>query len=413
MKRISTLFIALTLMLFGVTSAFAHSGGPLDNLAGNPPDNNNCTLCHSTFPVNSGSGTLSLTGLPANYTPGNTYTISVNLADPVAARWGFEVTSLDAGNNQAGAFVVTDPVNTQLSDNTGSSADFLKHTSTGTYVGSASSASWSFDWTAPASGDVTFYFAGNAANSNGFTTGDYIYTSTESSSAQTFPSFNVSLTYVSGSPVPAGGGNLTFDVYLLNASGQAQDFDAWLASEYEGGAPTTLVLRSFTNYQAGWAINRPGMFFPVSGAWAGGNYEFFARCGNEPNTVWAEDGFPFVKSGTGLAEFVPTVPENVPEIFGEPEPTVHAVVHDFALRGNYPNPFNPTTTISYSLTTHDYVALTVYDLSGRLIATLVDGYRDAGHHDVSFDASGLASGMYLYRLNSHGQTQSGKMMLLK
>ena len=84
-----------------------------------------------------------------------------------------------------------------------------------------------------------------------------------------------------------------------------------------------------------------------------------------------------------------------------------------ALEANYPNPFNPVTTIEYSLTNAEQVALKVYDLTGRLVATVLDGVQPAGTYSVTFDAQGLASGMYLYRLESASTTITRKMVLLK
>ncbi|MFH1735110.1 MAG: T9SS type A sorting domain-containing protein [bacterium] len=228
------------------------------------------------------------------------------------------------------------------------------------------------------------------------------------------PAFVVNLTYVSGSPVPAGGGNLNFDVYILNDSGQSQDYDAWLASEYEGGAPTTLVMRSFVNYQAGWAINRPGMFYPVPGGWAAGNYTLNARVGYEPGTVWNEDGFAWIKSGVSDGTpFQPYAVDGAPNPFDVIETNGMAVASEFALNGAYPNPFNPTTTINYSLANAEVVNLSVFDISGREVATLVNGYRNAGAHDVVFDASQLASGIYVTKLTAGSNVVTAKLVLLK
>ncbi len=81
--------------------------------------------------------------------------------------------------------------------------------------------------------------------------------------------------------------------------------------------------------------------------------------------------------------------------------------------GNYPNPFNPTTTISYELSATAYVTLKVYDALGREVATLVNETQNSGIHSVTFDASRLASGVYFYRLVAPGISQVKKMLLTK
>jgi len=79
-----------------------------------------------------------------------------------------------------------------------------------------------------------------------------------------------------------------------------------------------------------------------------------------------------------------------------------------------PNPFNPTTTIRFDLVERRNVELIVYDVSGRKVTTLIDGSpMDAGKHDVVFEGSGLASGLYFYRLNVNGTVKTGKMVLVK
>ena len=80
---------------------------------------------------------------------------------------------------------------------------------------------------------------------------------------------------------------------------------------------------------------------------------------------------------------------------------------------NYPNPFNPQTTIRFELDSPGNVKLTVHDVTGRWVATLVDGHRDAGKHEVRFDASRLSSGAYLYRLESGARTINRVMMLTR
>jgi len=85
----------------------------------------------------------------------------------------------------------------------------------------------------------------------------------------------------------------------------------------------------------------------------------------------------------------------------------------FVLEANYPNPFNPTTTLAFSLPSSQPVTLTVYDLTGRVVATLVDGLLSAGSHTVTFRADHLPSGTYLYRLDAGPFSQTRRLTLLK
>ena len=89
------------------------------------------------------------------------------------------------------------------------------------------------------------------------------------------------------------------------------------------------------------------------------------------------------------------------------------VASSFALKRNYPNPFNPSTTIEYSLGLAGPTKLMIYDVLGREIATLVNEYRPAGVHKVMWNASGLPSGVYFYRLESSDFNRTQKMILMK
>jgi hypothetical protein len=89
------------------------------------------------------------------------------------------------------------------------------------------------------------------------------------------------------------------------------------------------------------------------------------------------------------------------------------ITNNFDLEQNYPNPFNPSTTINYSISERSLVALKVYDVLGNEVASLVNTTQEAGKHSVKFDASKLASGLYVYTLNAGDFTSSKKMMLLK
>jgi len=80
---------------------------------------------------------------------------------------------------------------------------------------------------------------------------------------------------------------------------------------------------------------------------------------------------------------------------------------------NYPNPFNPTTTIHYQLPENGFVTIKVYDLLGKEVATLVNENKNAGYYNVNFNAGKLTSGIYIYTINSGKYSQSMKMLLMK
>ena len=114
------------------------------------------------------------------------------------------------------------------------------------------------------------------------------------------------------------------------------------------------------------------------------------------------------------------------DVFGEAPLTVgtanvsmqDAVPSEVNLAQNYPNPFNPTTRIDYSVVSDGHVTLNVYDITGRLISTLVDGYVDAGYHSVMWDGiddSGkmVAAGIYFYSLQNETSSMTRKMVYMK
>ncbi|MGD8307275.1 MAG: T9SS type A sorting domain-containing protein, partial [Ignavibacteria bacterium] len=89
------------------------------------------------------------------------------------------------------------------------------------------------------------------------------------------------------------------------------------------------------------------------------------------------------------------------------QPTFHYLYQ------NYPNPFNPTTMISYQLANQEYVILKIFDILGNEIETLVNEYKNAGVHEIGFDASNLSSGIYLAKIDAGSFHESKKMLLLK
>jgi hypothetical protein len=93
--------------------------------------------------------------------------------------------------------------------------------------------------------------------------------------------------------------------------------------------------------------------------------------------------------------------------------TTQAVPDRYTLFQNYPNPFNPATTIRFDVQQAGHVQVQVFDVRGRLVETLVDGERPAGHYTVTWNAASAPSGVYLYRLQAGRHTEIKEMVLLR
>jgi len=91
----------------------------------------------------------------------------------------------------------------------------------------------------------------------------------------------------------------------------------------------------------------------------------------------------------------------------------YTIPQEFILNQNYPNPFNPETTIEYSLPASAYVIITIYDIKGRRIKTLVDEFQNSGKHSIQFRAENLPTGKYFYQLNAGGNIFTKSMLLIK
>ncbi len=195
---------ALLFYLFACACGWllAFSTGPLPARTGDFGEPN-CTACHTGSPINVTGGSLAVSGVPAQYNPGQTYPISVTISKSGQKRWGFELSVRVVSNGtQAGTLTITDPLNTQIK--TQDNIQYIEHTQAGTHLGS-SQGSWTFNWTAPATavGSIRFSAAGNAANGDGTNQGDYIYTTT----ATTVP--NATTITALFSQIAVGGGYTT------------------------------------------------------------------------------------------------------------------------------------------------------------------------------------------------------------
>ena len=204
----------------GTRRVHAFSAGPPAGYTGAPQEEPEaCAECH--VPPDAGTGKISITA-PQTYVPGRTYPITVTHtnADPTRLRWGFELTVLDnASDEKAGELQNPDGL-TQVLNNAGpnSARQYVEHTAAGTFIGQQNGASWTFNWTAPATdvGPVTFYAAGNQANNDGNTSGDYVYkTFVASAPASTTPDFVPGVSPASHSVTPGASAQYTVTVTPL------------------------------------------------------------------------------------------------------------------------------------------------------------------------------------------------------
>jgi len=120
--------------------------------------------------------------------------------------------------------------------------------------------------------------------------------------------------------------------------------------------------------------------------------------------VWATDGQDTAEAMNGEGYFRMDIPESAEDLLGMP--------HDFSLSA-YPNPFNPTTTLSFTLDAPQEVSLALYDVQGRLAQQLLNELRNAGTHSVTLNGSALPSGIYFARLNAGAQSRAAKLVLMK
>ena len=107
---------------------------------------------------------------------------------------------------------------------------------------------------------------------------------------------------------------------------------------------------------------------------------------------------------------IPRLEEDAMEVLQSLAETLPEV---FALSSNYPNPFNPTTTLPFALPESSEVTIAVYDVTGRRVALLVSGLMAAGHHEVQWRADNLPSGMYLVRMQAGSFSEVRRMTLIK
>jgi len=232
-RRLLLFILAIFGGLLGLPlrAALGYSTGPPAAHAGAPGETS-CIACHYSYALNGGSGTLLLSGLPLAYQPGQEVDLTITLTHAGQRRFGLQLTAVDDAGRQAGQLMVVSPLRTQLLSGVveGKSRLYLEHTQTGSLPNQIGQNVWLCKWIAPplSTGRVTFYLAGNAANGNYTTTGDYIYTRAFTSYPANAPVTLASLSAASFTAAP------------LAAESIVAAFGANLAADVQTATTTTL-----------------------------------------------------------------------------------------------------------------------------------------------------------------------------
>jgi hypothetical protein len=218
-----------------------------------------------------------------------------------------------------------------------------------------------------------------------------------------------------GAPIviPVGGGSFDFNILIENFTGSAQTTDMWTLIFAPNNAVVgpTLLINGLTlppNFSGDRDRNQVVPAFAPAGT-----YTYRGYIGDYPWVVDDLSFFTFEKLG-GAGDYLGSANDWI--CSGEPfdgEFISSALPEKYALHPAHPNPFNAVTTLCYDLPEAEIVSLVIYDVLGREVVRLCDSYQVAGEYNVSFDGSGLASGIYFAQLQAGGFNQVKKIVLMK
>ncbi|MBD3168926.1 MAG: T9SS type A sorting domain-containing protein [candidate division Zixibacteria bacterium] len=226
----------------------------------------------------------------------------------------------------------------------------------------------------------------------------------------TIPSSDVVVTMVPNNPpvTVARGGYFTYTGILENTTDDYQLTDVWVMLGLPGGAqygPVQQFNNVWLNPGQTITVNNVRQDVPVYAPL--GTYDYISYCGDYPSSKIDSSSFEF------------TVTNNVGgdaddwNLSGWDMPGDEIVPEVTSLIGSYPNPFNARTNISFEIANAGDVKVEIYNMLGQKMETVLDEYRSAGRHDVSWDASSYSSGVYLYKLTAEGKAFTGRMTLVK
>ena len=225
---------------------------------------------------------------------------------------------------------------------------------------------------------------------------------------------SVSLTPV-GLPIqiPASGGQFAFNIEVANNETGPVTFQVWTMATLPLGSTYGPIINTFVTMNGLSSGDRDRTQAVPANA-PSGNYTYDAYVGIFPTSPWDEDHFEFSKSVTDNGGSIVNEWLNWGENFGDEiiEPAEIIPVSEVCMSA-FPNPFNPTTTLSYTLPEAGNVILSVFDVNGREVSVLVDGMKQAGSNSITLDAGNLTSGVYFACLKFGTFTETRKILLMK
>ncbi len=228
------------------------------------------------------------------------------------------------------------------------------------------------------------------------------------------PATGLTLTLTPHNPpivIPSGGGSFFMDATIENLNTDPVSFDAWTMVLLPNGVPygplierTGLVIPPGATIMRTLSQNVPAPAPP-------GNYSYQGHVMTLPDSIVITDSFPFTKlAGEGAPNH-----NQGWACYGWDDEKSHITNHKSKITNLAvsPNPFNPMTEISFILDNPGNVSLTVYDVSGREVVTLAQGWMSSGMHSAVFDGTELSSGVYLASLRAAGTQETMKLLLVK
>lgn len=215
--------------------------------------------------------------------------------------------------------------------------------------------------------------------------------------------------------IPASGGQFQYDRVIQNTGTTNRTINVYTAFIRPNGTLLRANNEMGLNLPAGGQIQNLNLIQSIPSGFSAGEYSYIVLALNAVGrTILAMDYFTFVKSGTLDNGAGDKDPRDLSSIdMDSPQNPIDYSPAEFTLSQPFPNPFNPQTTLSYYLNEPGNVSLVVYDLQGREVANLTDGWKNSGYYEVEFDGSALSSGIYFAALKSGASTQIRKLSLIK